>query len=187
MQDNELLAEWVNDLARDVRREIGRMSHANLYWQADPEANSVGITVWHISRTLDLLDARVLHNRQPEDEQWVTRGWSEKTGYDPRGIGYRGFGAITGYTPDQVKRVPAMSVDDLLTYLDQACSTLASSLCAVSTEALHQPAPLFKGERTIYEWIKPILKGSLGHVGEIQTLKAMQQRAARRKLERVQV
>ncbi len=186
MQDNELLAEWVNDLARDVRREIGRMSHTDLCWQPDSQANSIGITVWHIARTLDLLDVRVLHNRQPEDEQWFTRGWSEKTGYDPRGIGYRGFGAITGYTLDQMKCVPAMPVDDLLTYLDQVCSALASSLRAASSEALHQPAPLFKGERTMYEWIKPILKGSLGHVGEIQTLKAMQQRAAKRKLERVE-
>lgn len=179
MEDHELLAEWVNDLARDVRREIGRMSDADLNWQVDREANSIGITVWHIARTLDLLDARVLHNRQPEDEQWFTRGWRERTGYDPRGIGYRGFGAITGYSLDEMKRVPAMPANDLLTYLDQVCSTLATSLLAASTEALHQPALVFKGERTAYEWIKPILKGSLGHVGEIQALKAMQTRAAK--------
>jgi hypothetical protein len=179
MRDTELLAEWVHDLARDVRREIGKMSRTDLHWQADSEANSIGITVWHIARTLDLLDTRVMHNRPQEDEQWFTRGWCEKTRYDPRGIGYRGFGAITGYTLDELKHIPVMSVDDLLTYLDQVCSTLATSLIAVSTEALHQTAPLFNGERTVYEWIKPILKGSIGHVGEIQTLKAMQKRKAR--------
>ncbi len=182
MQDNELLAEWVHDIARDVRRESGRMSDTDLNWQADREANSIGITVWHIARTLDLLDARVMHNRQPDKEQWFTCGWSEKTGYDPRGIGYRGFGAITGYTYDEMKCVPAMPVEDLLTYLDQVCSALASSLSAVPAEALHQPAPLFKGERTIYEWIKPILKGSVGHVGEIQALRAMQKRVAKEAL-----
>jgi hypothetical protein len=180
MQDNELLAEWVNDLARDVRREIARMSDDDLYWQADGEANSIGTTVWHIARTLDLLDTRVLHSGQQEDEQWFTRGWCQQTGYDPRGLGYRGFGAITGYTLDEVKRVPAMSANDLLTYLDQVTRALAGSLAGTSSEALHQPAPLFKGERTVYEWIKPILKGSLGHVGEIQALKAMQKRQVRR-------
>jgi hypothetical protein len=126
------------------------------------------------------VDARVLHNRPQEDEQWFTRGWKEKTGYDPRGIGYRGFGAITGYSLDEMKRVPEMSANDLLAYLDQVCSTLATSLSVVSTEALHQPASLFNGERTAYQWIKPILKGSLGHVGEIQALKEMQKRKVSR-------
>jgi hypothetical protein len=45
MQDNELLAEWVNDLACDIRREIGRMSDTDLNWQSDGEANSIAITV----------------------------------------------------------------------------------------------------------------------------------------------
>jgi hypothetical protein len=122
----------------------------------------------------------VLQIHSQEDEQWFTRGRREKTGYDPRGLGYRGFGAITGYTLDEMKRVPAMSADDLLAYLEQVCGTLAKSVIAVSPEALHEPTPVFKGERTVYEWIKPILKDSLGHVGEIQAMKAMQKRRVNR-------
>jgi hypothetical protein len=42
---------------------------------------------------------------------------------------------------------------------------------------LHQPATGLGGRRTPYQWIKSILLGSYGHLGEIEALKAMQGRA----------
>ena len=121
MNDIELLAEWVEDFAHDVRSEIEDLSPEDLAWQTDPQANSIGVTVWHVSRWLDLLTVRALQNRSPEEEQWHTEGWAAKTGYDPRGIGYRGLGAITGYTWEEVQAIPPLSADEWVKLILKGC------------------------------------------------------------------
>ena len=177
MKGAELLADLVSYLARSVRREVEGLSYEELTWQPDAEGNSIAITVWHFSRWLDLLTVRAFENRPPEEEQWHTRGWAEKTGYDPRGIGFQGFGALTDYTQEEVAAVPVLAADELLTYLDQVCEALRRYLILVPEEALYEPAPGLGGKRTPYQWIRSILTGSFGHLGEIEALKAMQSRA----------
>lgn len=177
MRDNELLAEWVGDVTRDVRRFVADLPKEALYWQADAEGNSIGVTVWHIARALDFLVVRALEDRPAEEEQWHTRGWHEVTGYDPRGLGKDGWGILTGYTQEQVKAVPHLPAQQLLAYLDQTCAACRDYLLALPEGAFEQPAPGFKSSRTVYAWLKPFVKGCVMHVGEIQTLIAMQKRA----------
>ncbi len=176
MNDVELLVDWIHDLARSVREEVGPLSAAELVWQPDAEANNIGVTVWHVARWLDMITVQVFANRPPEEELWHTRGWLKKTGYDPRGIGYKGLGVVTGYTQAEVQAIPIMSADDLLSYFDQACTALCDYLRALPPDALHQaPAPE-SGRRTVYQSLKPILQGCFGHAGEIEALKAMHAR-----------
>jgi hypothetical protein len=119
---------------------------------------------------------RALENKPQEEEQWFTRGWAQKTGYDPRGIGYAALGALTGYTQAEVAAVPQLSAADLLTYLDQVSNAVSQQIRALPVEALHQIVPGLGGKRTPYQWVKPILMGALGHLGEIECLKAMRER-----------
>ena len=189
MNDVELLAEWVQDLAHEVRNEIATLSLEELTWQPDARGNSIGVTVWHFSRWLDFLLVRGFLNQPAEAEQWHTRGWREKTGYDPRGIGYEGWGALTGYTWDEVEAIPTLLANDLLTYLDQSAAAMHDFILTLSTERLHQPiaglggggpmyTPRFGGTTgTAYQWLKMVIKGSQRHLGEIQAFKAMQARA----------
>lgn len=177
MNDVELIADLVAYLAQSVHDAIESLSQEELTWQPDAEGNSIAITVWHFSRWLDLLTVRALENRPPEEEQWQTRGWAQKTGYDPRGIGYQGFGVLTDYTQEEVAAVPILSADEVLMYLDQVCEALRQHLLSMPEGALHQPAAGLGGRRTPYQWIKPILRGCYGHLGEIEALKAMQKRA----------
>jgi hypothetical protein len=183
VKDIELLAEWIEELARDTRDVVEKLTNEQLAWKPDSEGNSIGMTVWHFSRWLDLLLVRAFENRPQEKEQWFTQGWSVKTGYDPRGLGFAGFGAITGYTLEEARVVPALSAADLLTYLDTVCCALVEHLHRLPPEAIHETAPGLQDirpGRTRYQWIKPVLKGCLGHLGEIQALQAMQERAASR-------
>lgn len=179
MKDVELLADLVAHLAHRVRQEIAELSYDELTWQPDAEGNSIGLTVWHFSRWLDVLTVRIYENRPATDEQWFTRSWAEKTGYDPRGLGFMGLGAITGYTWAEAAAVPILQVADLLTYLDQVCEALRQCLLSLPEGALYQPAPGLPDGRTLYQRSRAILTGSFGHVGEIEALKAMQKRAAR--------
>ena len=47
----------------------------------------------------------------------------------------------------------------------------------MSSDTLHKPTPGLGGERTVYGWLKPVIQGCPGHIGEIQTLKTLQTRA----------
>lgn len=177
MRDVEVLANLVEKLARDLREEIAGLSREELSWQPDTEGNDIAVTVWHGSRWLDVLTVRVLEDRPAEQELWHTRGWLERTGYDPRGIGYRGLGVLTGYTIAEVAALPALNADELLQYLDEACAALRSHLLQLPADGLSQPVP--GGRRTVYDQVSSILMGCFGHVGEVEALKAMQARARR--------
>ena len=176
MNDLEMLIEWIADLPKDTRGQIEELSEAELAWQPDPEANSIGVTVWHYSRWLDLPGVRMLQDWPQSEEQWFTRGWATQTNYDPSGIGNGGYGAITGYSIEEMLAIPNMPAEQLLTYLDQVCNALVEQLEALPVGGLHQPAPGLGTERTPYQWMKIILKGALRHQGEIETLKSLHAR-----------
>jgi hypothetical protein len=174
MQDVDLLIEWIADIERKARGEIEHLSQDQLDWQPAHQMNSIGLTIWHMSRWLDLILVRGLQNKSPEQEQWFTQGWKDKTGYDPLGKGFRGFGAITGFTWEEAQAVPSLSSSDLITYLGQVSNALQEHLRTLESEAIHQPNPGLGSERTAYGWLKSIMQGCFGHIGEIQALKTMQ-------------
>lgn len=178
MTDKEVLIDLMNELGTEVRNEIGEMAAEELAWQPDPRANSIGVTVWHVARWLDVLATRILHTGASMDELWHAQGWAEKTGYDPRGIGASGLGNVTGYTMEEVAAIPPMSAADLLVYLDSAILAVNSRIAEMPGGALHEKVPGLGKSRTAYGWVKLLLKGGMGHLGEIQTLKAMRERGS---------
>lgn len=177
MRDAELIADLLQYLPQRVREEIESLSPGELFWQPDNEGNNIAVTVWHFSRWLDMLCVRALQNRPRTEERWYRDGWATKTGYDPAGIGYAGLGVLTGYTPAEVAAVPLLPAEDLLTYLDQVCTALSEEILALPDGALHQPVPGLGAPRTAYNWLRTVIMGSFGHVGEIEAIKALYSRA----------
>ena len=179
MQGTELYADLIATLAEGIHGEIGNLSPQELDWQPDAEGNSIGVTVWHVSRWLDVT-ARVFQEKPPTDELWLTQGWAERTGYDPQGIGYRGLGALTGYTQQEVAAIPHLSAEDSLAYLDQSSEALRAYLLALpSFEPLEQPVPGWGRETPVLKrnLLKVVFMGVTGHLGEIKALRAMMKRA----------
>jgi hypothetical protein len=123
-----------------------------------------------MARWIDLL-TRVIDGGQPSTERWFTDGWAERTGYDPRGIGDRGLGTMTGYTFDEVLRIPRLSSPELLRYLDSAIGPLAQRLRALPDDDSAPP--------TIRR-VTGILQGCFAHIGEIDALLAIRERSAQR-------
>jgi hypothetical protein len=179
MQGTELYADLIATLTAGIHGEIGELSPQELDWQPDAEGNSIGVTVWHVSRWLDVT-ARVFQERPPEEELWLTQGWAERTGYKPQGIGYRGLGALTGYTQPEVAAIPHLSATDLLAYLDQSSEALQAYLLALpSFEPLRQPVAGWGRETPVIkqDLLKVVFMGCAGHLGEIKALRAMMKRA----------
>ncbi|HEU5347080.1 MAG TPA: DinB family protein [Ktedonobacterales bacterium] len=178
MQGTEVYADLVAGLNEKMRRRVGKLSPEALAWQPDAEGNSVGVTVWHVARWLDVI-ARIFNQKPQSEELWLTQGWAARTGYNPQGIGSLGLGALTGYTQEEVGAIPQLNAEELLTYLDQSSEALRAYLLSLpSFDALLEPVPGWvQPEPTKHQLFKDVLIGCLGHVGEIEALTAMMRRA----------
>jgi len=170
MRDTLLMAKWFEDVGARVREQLKHLEEDALEWRADDRGNNVRETVWHMARWIDVL-ARVLGGMQPSTELWFTDGWAQRTGYDPRGIGDDGLGVLTGYTFEEVLRIPRLTATDLVRYLDSVISPLAQRLRALpDDEAAAKAVRRATG----------ILQGCFAHIGEIDALLAIRERSAQR-------
>ena len=174
MTDKEVWLDLFSHLAEMVHWTLEDVSTEALRWQPDQEANNIAVTVWHFSRAFDVFKVRIFENQPATAELWHQAGWTAQTGYDPQGIGWGGFGNLAGYTQAEVKAVPMLSVDKLLTYFDQVSEALDRYLRQLPSEALYQPAAGWPQDpEPIYEWLRNLLADSHGHLGEIRAIRAM--------------
>lgn len=170
MRDTELMAKWFEDVGARVREQIRDLDEEALEWRPDDRGNNVRETVWHMARWIDLL-TRVIDGTQPSTERWFTDGWAQRTGYDPRGIGDDGLGTMTGYTFEEVLKIPRLGTTELIRYLDSVVSPLAQRL-----RALPDDETAAKSVRRVTS----IVQGCFSHVGEIDALLAIRERAMQR-------
>lgn len=175
MDNKEILLDLIEDYSGCLHYVLADLPPEALYWRPDPQANHIALTVWHVSRAWDLLKVLVLEGCPPEDELWFTRGWAEKTGYNPLGLGFAGFGNLAGYSLEEAAAVPELPPTDLLAYFDQACEALTTCLSAGLPDLLDRPV-LFPDQDEAYPayfFIRNFLMDAREHLGEIKAIKAM--------------
>ena len=183
MTDKEVLLDLLQNFMEVLRGTISDLPLEALRWQPGPEANNIAVTVWHVSRAFDLLKVRALENQDSAAEQWFTAGWAVRTGYDPRGLGYGGFGNLAGYTQAEVAAVPILPAEELLAYFEEVANALYNYLQQMPAEALHQPPAGWAKPPYLsaYGWIRNFLLDSREHLGEIKAIKAMWERKVKRR------
>lgn len=169
----EIVLGMLRDLGRHVRTEVGQLDAEALRWRPHPKANSIGVTVWHLARWFDLMAHRILRGGADTDELWQRDGWAARTGYDPRGIGTNGWGSVTGYTVEEVARIPELSSADLLAYYDSTIDALTRAVDELGAEGMAKPPPGAAGERTALQRLTGLIEGEFGHLGEIRALKSL--------------
>ena len=170
MRDTELMAKWFEDIGTRVREQLKTLEEDALEWRADDRGNNVRETVWHMARWIDVL-ARILGGTQPSTEVWFTDGWAQRTGYDPRGVGEDGLGTLTGYTFQEVLRVPRLTANELARYLDSVIGPLAQRLRSLPDD---------DSAARVVRRAGGILQGCFAHIGEIDALLAIRERSAQR-------
>ena len=164
------MAKWFENVGARVREQIARLDEDALEWRADDRGNNVRETVWHMARWIDLL-TRILDGTQPSTERWFTDGWAQRTSYDPRGIGDSGLGTMTGYTFEEVLKIPRLDATELIRYLDSVVGPLAQRLRALPDDEA--------AARSVRR-VTSILQGCFSHLGEIDALLAIRERTAQR-------
>lgn len=168
-----MLLTMLRDLLRDVGREVRDLDADALAWRPHPNANSIGVTVWHLARWFDVLAHQVFRGQGAAEELWHQGGWRDRTGYDPRGVGSRGWGTVTGYTTEEVARIPTLTGTDLLHYYERSAQALIAAVTELGPEGMNAAPRGAPGEGTALVWLTTIVEGEFGHLGEIRALKSL--------------
>lgn len=173
---NDVMADYLDDNLRRLKRTLADVTDEGLYWQVDAEANSIATNLWHMARILDVFFTQLMLGLPSDEERWISGGWAEKTGYDPRGLGRDGWGSVNEYTPEEVAAMPKFSQAQLIDFLAEVYSTVRKYLRSTSMLELAQPAVGFGGKFTRYQIISMALMDNVRHVGELRLIKSLWQR-----------
>jgi len=104
---NDLLLDLFARVKGSVHRAGEGLSEEDLAVRLDPDANSVGWLLWHLSRGPDSQVADVA-GREPV---WTAGGWAERFDLPVRGVGY-------GHSSEEVGQVRGFSAELALGYYD---------------------------------------------------------------------
>jgi hypothetical protein len=126
MDVSELLTEALDRVRAQVPQVVGGLAQEALAWRPDPEANSIGWLVWHLTRIQDDHVADVAG----EEQAWTADGWYERFGlpFPPVDHGF-------GHDADQVAQVRT-SADLLAGYHAAVAERTAAYVAGLRPEDL---------------------------------------------------
>lgn len=167
MTGNELLIDGFGRIREIVHQVLDGLTQAEIDFRLDPDANSIGWLVWHLTRVQDdhVAGAGGLH------QVWLAGGFQERCALplDPADIGY-------GDDSDEVGtvRVPA---DLLAGYHDATCEQTISFLSGLTDADMDQVVdrswnpPVTMAVRLI-----SVLSDDLQHAGQAAFIKGILER-----------
>jgi uncharacterized damage-inducible protein DinB len=105
----DLLTDGFGRIREVVHQAVDGLRAEQLAYRVDPDANSIGWLVWHLTRVQDDHVADVAGT----DQVWLAGGWADRFDLplDPREIGY-------GHSSQQVASVTVPSAELLTGYYD---------------------------------------------------------------------
>jgi len=179
MNANDVLIDLLEDNRRRLYRGLNEMSDVLLTWQFEAGANNIIVTMWHMARILDVFLILQAEGHASEEECWFRRGWAERTGYDPRGIGQNGWGMLSGYSQDEVMAMPSLTREQAISYLNDVYDTVKEYLANTPIEKLEMPGIGFEGKYSQYQCIQMALLDNIRHLGEIFAIQSSWKRRRR--------
>ena len=167
MELREFVKMALDRVKQGTDRTIGELTPAELKWQPNPEGNSIGFLLYHMTRTEDrFVSANILE--QPTE--WISGRWAQKLGIPETDSG--GF----GYTAEMVAAFPVPGLPDLQAYADAVRKKTNETLDGMTSEQTDRivkvggpfgDVPLGRLWAIIYSNITQ-------HVGEISYLRGLQ-------------
>ena len=117
MTGSDVLTDAFDRISELVHAAVRGLSADQLAYRADPDANSIGWLVWHLTRVQDD-HVSAVHGAE---QAWIEGGWVERFGlpFDADATGY-------GHSSDEVGAVRVGSDELLLAYFDAVHSQTVS-------------------------------------------------------------
>lgn len=179
MDQKETLRLLIREATQDLRDTVADYPQEIFEQRPGPGLNPAGFIYFHVLRCWDE-DLNVLCRGQERDaDAWHRSGLSEAFDYEPIGRGYAGEGIGFGYTDEEVDEAPKhletlsryhqMLEDETYAYLDAVHS---DELNAERTNENSRENP-YRPER----WLRHMISHTNIHIGDIQYIRGMQDRA----------
>ncbi len=170
MDTRDILADAFGRVREEAAAAVAGLDAESLAARLDPEANSIGWLVWHLTRVQDDHVADLAHR----DQVYVSGGWADRLGL-PRNLHDLGY----GHTSDQVAAVRPDGPDVLMEYHDEVHARTLEYLETIDAAEL---------DRIIdYRWDPPVSVGvrlvsvisdCLQHAGQANYVRGIVERQA---------
>ncbi len=154
------------DRARQaIIRATDGLTSYELMWRPGPEANSIGLILFHQARSEDMfIQTRV----RSKPSVWESEKWHEKLGLPAAETG-------GGYTAEQVSAFRVPELKDLLGYGEVVRQKTLEYLKEMTPDKFDQKVTLGRmGEITIGTLFAIIIVHAAQHAGEIAYLRGLQ-------------
>ena len=168
MRTNDVLAEAFGRIRGEVHSAATELSGAGLNYRPDPEANSIGWLIWHLTR---VQEDHVAH-LAGKPQEYVADGWAERLGLAPEDndLGY-------GHTSQQVGAVTFDSPEILLAYHDAVHERSLDYVASISASELDRivdtrwDPPVTAGVRMV-----SVIDDCMNHAGQANYVRGMFER-----------
>lgn len=122
-----LLQDALGRVTESVHAAVEGLSPDDLAWRPDPDANTIGWLVWHLTRIAD----DHLADLTGREQVWTSDGWAPRFGLPPGAMDH-GY----GHTAEQVAALRPEGTEVLLAYHDAVASAVADDLTSLDADAL---------------------------------------------------
>jgi hypothetical protein len=175
---NDVLLAMLENFRNAAKRRLNDITPEQIKERPAAGVNPVGFTVWHALRGQDRGFGSVT-GKGSDGEVWGSAGFHQRTGYDPRGMGFRGIGIGTGFTRSMVDDVP-VTKELLVEYTDALYETVAAYVKGLTPDELLAPRPNANPnpanpapDTTTMQMILGMLNHGLQHLGEADVLRSL--------------
>ena len=140
---NEAVAyrEMIESTSDAIASRVEDVPADKLHARPGPHLNPVGWNYWHALRVWDLDINWQIKGQRPTEDAWHRGGFTDKSGYNPDGIGMRGTGIGLGYTDAEVDALSVISMDVLQEYHEMLLAETMSYLDEANEEEIRRTIP----------------------------------------------
>jgi hypothetical protein len=166
MEWRELIVDAYERLPELVEEALAGVRQADLDWRPWPDTNSLGWTVWHLTRVQDGQIADLME--APERDLWTRDGWHAKFNRPPDhdDSGY-------GHTVAQVRAFRSPSANVQLDYLRAVTERTKHYLATLTTADLDRPLEPGPDPSTVAIRIVSIVTDCHLHAGEASYIRGL--------------
>ena len=153
---------------RAIKRATDGLTAQEVGWQPKPDANSIGLILFHNARSEDTFIQQTIQQKPTE---WEAGKWHAKLGMLETQPG-------AGYTQEQVAAFKAPALADLLGYCDAVRAKTTDYVKTLTPAKCDAKVTWGRmGEFTIGALLALVINHSSQHAGEVAYLRGLQRRA----------
>jgi hypothetical protein len=171
MDTTDVLTDALGRVKGWVHAALEELPGEAINYRPDPDANSIGWLVWHLTR---VQDDHVAH-LAGQPQAYVANGWAVRLGLpaEEHDLGY-------GHSPDQAGTVTFDAADEVLAYYDEVHERSLEYIAKVDADELNRivdarwDPPVTAGVRLV-----SVIDDCMNHTGQAHYVRGLWERRQR--------